>query len=263
MKIVSFNIGLKIDNSLKVAKFLKELDADVVCLQEVIRHFSPKVFPKYKSKSIIDSYLSKIYPYCFFGPQWISKAVFQNGKLHRNYGGFIEQGNYILSKYPIISAQNKHYFKNYSLEIDHTNFEKIDHPRSVVIATLNIRGKKLIVLTLHGTFSGEKKDTKRSLKQAEFLINTAKEYKNLPIILSGDFNVTPDTKTTRLLSNNFKNIMEDFEIKTTLPHPNKNIKKKNQTIDYFFVNKYVKSENLEVYKTNISDHLPVIFEFSI
>ncbi len=261
MRIVSFNIGMKIDNGREVAKLLKKLNPDIICLQEVIRHFSKSAYPKFQSKAIIDKYLGRTYRYGFFGPQWISRAVYKNGKLHRDYGGLVEQGNYILSKYPIVEARNEHYFKHYSLEIDHTNFENIDHPRSVAIATLKIKDKKLTVFNLHGTYSTYKSDTSRSIAQAKYLVKRAREFKN-PLLLIGDFNATPDTKTIKIVNRQFDNMMSRFPAPQTLPYFEG--KKDNRMIvDYVFANKKIKPKNLEVYQTEISDHLPLIFDFTI
>ncbi len=261
MKIVSFNIGMKIDNSKEVARLLKEQDPDIICLQEVIRHLSDSAYHKFQSKAIIDKYLDRTYRYRFFGPQWISRAVYKHGKLHRDYGGLVEQGNYILSKYPIVEATNEHYFKHYSLEIDHTNFENIDHPRSVAIATLKIKGKKLTIFNLHGTYSTRKGDTPRSIAQAKYIVKRAKEFKN-PLILIGDFNVTPDTKTMKIINREFDNIMNHFPVTQTLPYF-KGKKDNKMIVDYVLTNKKVRAINFQVYRSNISDHLPLIFDFAI
>ena len=42
----------------------------------------------------------------------------------RDFGGTTEQGNEILSKFPIIKADNIFYYKKYSEFADTTNFRK-------------------------------------------------------------------------------------------------------------------------------------------
>ncbi|MBI5734081.1 MAG: endonuclease/exonuclease/phosphatase family protein [Candidatus Kerfeldbacteria bacterium] len=256
MKIVSFNIGLKINNSRPVAKLLRQLDADFICLQEAARHFEKTTFPKYRSKADIDKILANRYPYRFFGPQWISKKILAQGKLHRDYGGLIEQGNYILSKYPIASARIEHYFKHYSLEIDHTNFAKIDHPRSVAIAEIKCGQKSFTLVNIHGTYSTNKIDTPRSLKQSQYLVNLKKQIKG-PLMLAGDFNVTPETKSIKMLNQHYRNMTKKFGIITTLPG------RKIMAIDNFFINHKIKPLALQTYQTTISDHLPLVFEFNL
>ncbi len=256
MKLISFNIGLKISNSLPVAKLLRQLDADFICLQEVARHFEKTTFPKYRSKAEIDKILATHYPYRFFGPQWVSRKIFAHGKLHRDYGGLIEQGNYILSKYPIIAAHNEHYFKHYSLEIDHTNFAKIDHPRSVAMAEIKCNQKSFTLANVHGTYSTNKVDTPRSLKQSQYLINLKKRVKG-PFILAGDFNVIPNTKSIKMLNRHYNNMTKKFGIITTLPG------KKIMAIDNYFINNKIKPIALQTLQTTISDHLPLLFDFEL
>lgn len=50
MKLISFNIGIKIDNAKNVGNFIKDQDPDIVAFQEIIRHFDDSVFEMYKSK---------------------------------------------------------------------------------------------------------------------------------------------------------------------------------------------------------------------
>src|SRR3989338_1428342 len=122
MKLISFNIGIKIDNSKLVGDFIESQRPDIVCFQEVIRHFDESVFDMYKSKSHIEKIVRKRLPYSFFGPQWIADAMRKHGKMHRDFNGFVEQGNEVLSKFPILSATNEHYYKHYSLEVEWADF---------------------------------------------------------------------------------------------------------------------------------------------
>ena len=112
MRLISLNIGIKIDNSEKIGKFIKSQKPDIVAFQEIVRHFDESVFEMYKSKAHIEKIIGKMLPYSFFGPQFITDALRKNGKIHRDFNGFIEQGNEILSKFPIVSAVNEHYYKN-------------------------------------------------------------------------------------------------------------------------------------------------------
>ena len=113
MKLISFNIGIKIDNSKLIGGFIESQKPDVVAFQEIVRHFDESVFEMYKSKSNIEKIIGKRLPYYFFGPQWITNAMKKNGKMHRDFNGFVEQGNEVISKFPIISATNEHYYKHY------------------------------------------------------------------------------------------------------------------------------------------------------
>ncbi|MFH1236612.1 MAG: endonuclease/exonuclease/phosphatase family protein [Parcubacteria group bacterium] len=260
MKLISLNVGIKIDNNDKAAAFLVEQDADILCLQEVVRHFDEGVLPQFQSKKAIDDAVAGRYPYRFFGPQWISKGLDRSGGRHQDFGGFIEQDNYILSKFPLVAAENQHYQYHYRLEIDHTRFAETDHPRSVVVATPDVHGTKLTVLNVHGCWSKEKGDMERSLKQSEYFIETAKNIAN-PLLLVGDFNVAPNTKSISMLNDVFENMIEKYGIASTLPNARGNLETA-MLVDYIFTNKGIASQSLKVIETDISDHLPLMFEFN-
>ena len=68
----------------------------------------------YKSQKDIKEIIGENLQYSFFGPQWIADAMRKNGKMHRDFNGFVEQGNEIISKFPILNATNEFYHKNYS-----------------------------------------------------------------------------------------------------------------------------------------------------
>ena len=98
MKLINIKVGIKIDNSKEIAEFLLSQDADIITIQEIIRHLEDSVFPEYQSKALIEKIISPSYPNKFFGPLWITKAMLHNGQMHRDFGGLVEQGNEILSK---------------------------------------------------------------------------------------------------------------------------------------------------------------------
>ena len=66
----------------------------------------------YKSQKDIKEIIGENLQYSFFGPQWIADAMRKNGKMHRDFNGFVEQGNEIISKFPILNATNEFYHKN-------------------------------------------------------------------------------------------------------------------------------------------------------
>lgn len=262
MKLISFNIGIKIDNSKEIGNFIKSQDADIVAFQEIIRHFDESVFDMYKSKEHIKKIIGKKLPYSFFGPQWIADAMRKNGNMHRDFNGFVEQGNEIISKFPILNATNEHYHKHYSLELEWANFYTEDHPRCVQIVELNVNGKNLQILNLHGLYSRDKQDSERTLNQCRYILEVAKR-KNIPTIIVGDFNLLPETKSIGILNKEFKNLIDEYEIKSTRPNFDDGTDKGNNVVDYIFVNDKIKVNNFEVVNTNISDHLPLILDFDI
>jgi len=262
MKLISSNVGIKIDNSQKVGEFLLSQNADIVLLQEVIRHFEDKVFEMYQSKAQIEKIIGKNLPYSFFGPQWITDAMKHNGAMHRDFNGLVEQGNEILSKFPIVTATNEHYYKHYSLELEWSHFFTDDHPRSILVVELNILGKKLQIINVHGLYSRDKQDSARTVAQSKYILNAAQR-KKIPTIIAGDFNLFPDTKSIKMISKKYRNLITENNISSTRPDFNDGTDKGNNVVDYVFVDKNIKVNNFEVLNTNISDHLPLVLDFEI
>jgi endonuclease/exonuclease/phosphatase family metal-dependent hydrolase len=263
MKLISFNIGIKIDNSKAIGKFIESQKPDIVAFQEIIRHFDDAVFDMYKSKSDIEKIISKRMPYSFFGPQWIADAMRKNGKMHRDFNGFVEQGNEVISKFPITNATNEHYHKQYSLELEWANFHTEDHPRSVQIVELDIDGRTVQVLNLHGLYSKGKLDSERTIAQCRYVLNAAKR-KNIPTIIVGDFNLFPDTESMQIMNKEFRNLINEYKIvNTTRSDYKDDVKKGDSVVDYILVNEMIEVNNFEVIDTDISDHLPLILDFDI
>ena len=262
MKLISINIGIKIDNSKKIGEFIKSQKPDFVAFQEIVRHFDESVFDMYKSKSRIERVIKEKLPYSFFGPLWITNAMRNNGKMHRDFNGFVEQGNEVVSKFPIINATNEHYYKNYSLELEWANFHAEDHPRAVQIVELNVNDKKLQIINLHGLYSKDKQDSERTISQCEYVLNTTKR-NDIPTIIVGDFNLFPNTESIQILSQEFRNLIDEYNIMSTRPDFNDGTDVGNNVVDYIFVNDKIKVNNFKAFNTNISDHLPLILDFEI
>jgi endonuclease/exonuclease/phosphatase family metal-dependent hydrolase len=255
MKIISFNIGIRIDNTKAVAEYLKSQNADIICLQEIIRPLDKNVFPMYRSEEIIMEYFKKEYPHYFFASEWVADCFLKEGKTDRDLGGMAEQGKLVLSKYPIIHGDNYFYYKAYEFERDRTHFwEGDDHGRSLQVCEINVNGTIIQLGNVHGSYSKEKIDTERSLSQSDFIVKKLKE-KNLPTILLGDFNVLPETESISIINKVYKNLNKEFNIpKTCLS---------GRIIDYIFINDAFRVNSFLVDVVDISDHYPLITEIEL
>ena len=257
MKLVSFNIGIKIDNNEKITGFLKENNCDIVGLQESIRHLNDTVFKQYQSATFIEKSLAKTHPHTFFAPLWLSDKFIKNGEIHREFGGKIEQGNHIISKFPIVSAQSLFYYENYSLIRDISRFYEIDHSRNVCSMTLDINGKLLKVLNLHGIWNKTRLGDERTMHQCKFALNEALK-DGLPTIIIGDFNLSPESESIKLFDKHFRNLTRESNVKTT-----RSKDREPSVVDYIFTNDKIKVNSFKVIDTDISDHLPLILDFDV
>jgi endonuclease/exonuclease/phosphatase family metal-dependent hydrolase len=264
MKIISFNISIAIDNARAVAEYLKKQDADIVCLQEVMRPLESGVLPMYRSSETIVESLKKIYPYYFFAPEWVADMFYEPaGKPNRIFGGMAEQGKLILSKYPITHGYNYFYNKNYEFDRERRDFyQGNDHGRALQIANIDIAGKIIQIANIHGTYTKDKKDTERTMKQSEFVLEKMKINK-LPAIILGDFNLLPDTRSIALVNNEYKNLIDIFKIKQTRSDKDSEFTSKRNVIDYVFADHAFDLKNLKIEENQISDHYPLIAELEL
>jgi endonuclease/exonuclease/phosphatase family metal-dependent hydrolase len=207
----------------------------------------------YRSEETIRQALQKTHPYYFFAPEWVAdKHTRGRGLAIRDFGGMVEQGKLILSKYPIVHGYNYFYYKNYEFDCDRANFhEGNDHGRALQVCEINADETIFQLGNVHGSYSAEKKDTERSLHQSKFIIEKLKQ-KNLPTIILGDFNVLPDTQSIAAIEQKFTNQNKLFNITSTLPN--------GKMIDYIFLSKEFSAKELSAGNTDISDHYPLIIE---
>ena len=259
MKLLDLNIGIKIDNNKEVVELISKEKYDIITLQEVMRKVEKTVLEKYDSSNKIKE--NGNYKYSFFGPLWIANHHEKNKVITKKFGGLAEQGNEILSIYPIIQSYNIFYYKNYSNFTDVTNFKKEDHPRALLDIILYINGKKLQIINVHGIWTETKEGDERTINQSKFILSKIR--KDIPCIVVGDFNLLPNTKSIKLMNQDLTNLIEKYNIKSTRPNFDDGLDKGNLVCDYIFVNDKVKVNNLKVINSNVSDHLPLILDFEI
>lgn len=262
MKLLNINIGIRIDNSKKIADFVREVDADIVAIQEIVRPLENEVKKQFRSKEDIERELKGLYPYQFFGPLWIAKSINEGAKIILDFGGHVEQGNEILTKYPIIEATNEHYYKSYSYALDWSNWKSEDHGRALQIVELDLGGRGLQVLNLHGIWTEDKMGDERTLEECKYVVSAAKR-KDIPTIITGDFNLSPETESIQLINKKFRSLVEEYKIETTRPNFKDEIDEGRNVVDYIFVSEGVKVRGFRVMDSGVSDHLPMLLEFEI
>lgn len=192
---------------------------------------------------------------------WVAKTRKNNGVITKDFGGYIEQGNQILTNLPIIQAKNVFFYQEYSTFEDETNFRQDDHPRAFVDAILQVGDKSLQIINIHGNWSADKNGNKRTKNQTKILLKNIRT--DIPCIVVGDFNLLPQTKEIKLLSKKMRNLINEFDIKSTRPNFDDGLDTGNIICDYVFVNDKVKVNNFSVPQNTASDHYPMILDFEI
>ncbi|MBI5045891.1 MAG: endonuclease/exonuclease/phosphatase family protein [Candidatus Niyogibacteria bacterium] len=143
-------------------------------------------------------------------------------------------------------------------------YEKIRHiagqkheflAHNIIYAVVAMNGKKYTICNLHGLPAWPKTDTPERLKQSQ-KIKTFMDASPSPKILCGDFNISPEAKSMRILEEGMIDLIKTYNIKTTrLPEAD------DKFSDYILVSPDIKVKEFSVPQIRISDHLPLIMKF--
>lgn len=251
-KFLSLNIwhGGKLLNS--VVDFIIKENPDVLALQEVQETSGKTSKKQFKSYSLFKKLLP--YKFSFFEPMF---------SFHQN-GLKIDHGNAIYSRYPI-KNHNVYFFDLKYAVVDWDNAHKLNRfehfPRNMQWVKLKINNKLLNIFNLHGIWGKDGKDNPRRLKMGDIIIDKVKNKEK--VILSGDFNMNPNTQTIHNIEKELKNVFKN-KLKSTF-----NIKyKKNPifsklVVDMIFVSHDIKILEKKCHQVDISDHLPLTAIFEI
>lgn len=137
-----------------------------------------------------------------------------------------------------------------------------DFPRNFVFTKFNINNKPLLIMNLHGYWEpAPKYDTPQRFKQSQIILDFIKE-QNVPTILAGDFNLSPNTLSIGMLDAKLVNLINKYDITNTRSslYDPKYIDE-DKYADYIFTTEDIKVNNFEVLKNEVSDHLPLLLNF--
>ncbi len=259
MKLLNWNICIKMDNTSGVINFVEEQKADICAFQEAMNGIEENVFDMYKSKNELVNL--KEYSFNEFAPLFITDGIIKHGIKTRDFGGKAEQGALLLSKYEIKEHYNQFYYNDYKQGFDATYFKEKEWCRSIQNAILNINGKNIQVINVHALWNKDKIGDDRTIMQSDFILSKIR--KDIPCIVVGDFNLLPNTKSIEMIDEKMINLIKEYNIKSTRPTFDDNLDKGDLVCDYIFVNDKIKVNDFKVIDTNISDHMPLILDFDI
>ncbi len=222
-----------------VIEFLKSVDADVLCLQEVMNNYSTQ--HKGDSAQRIADKLG----FDYFG-SYINKS-------DEGY----EQGNMIFTRHKIL-------YKNEALinEYDQSQEKTFDNEnRSYVEVTLLVNGKKITIGTTHMSYTHRFEESYAKDREADKLLKAIEQHTKA-FILCGDFNAEPGSRTITRLSKAYRDIGPHHDLKTWTTKPflyqGFDAKDLNWRLDHIFATDDIKVTSSEVLRTDLSDHLPIL-----
>jgi endonuclease/exonuclease/phosphatase family metal-dependent hydrolase len=231
-RVMTYNIhhGEGLDGKLdleRIATVITNAGADLVGLQEVDRGVTRT------QRRDLPAELAKLTGMA---------VVFSNN--YSFQGG--EYGNAVLSRFPVLSATNTHY-----------RMVRPGEQRGLLQATVQVAGRPLIFAVTHIDHRAD--DTERLTNVVE-IHGLFPAPNSLPVLLCGDFNDTPGSRTQIRLKERFMDAWEAVGQGTGFTHPSDQPRKR---IDYQWISRGAPLRPTKAWipATTASDHAPLVIEW--
>jgi endonuclease/exonuclease/phosphatase family metal-dependent hydrolase len=250
IKILQLNIrfGLHLD---RIIRYIKENDFDIVNLQEVAGgYFSSDKGNNYEK---------------------LIEHTGMEGELaiyvHRTGTVTSFRGNATLYKRNWIMLSNHTIWMKRYKEVD--TMKTLDprkSPRCALCTLLEKDGKQLLVINTHLAWGPTAMDALYKKNQADRLYRWIKNHDTKPFVLTGDFNLNPQTVIVRELSSLGVNLIKRNHVTNTLNprvHYAKNLFPSGLPVDYIIADKRIKVEKFFVEQKDLSDHLGLVMACDI
>lgn len=236
LKLLQWNTWFKEDKENKL-RLLKEVDADIYCLQELNVTENNNEF------------------------EYLKKELGLNGSLgvtDTDHGG---QGNAILTKFPVATTET-HFIKEPVEPREHFS----DEGRIYVETQIQLTNHALTVGTTHLSYTDAFQESELKRGETEKLLDIVKERK-ARYLLSGDLNTPESSMLIKRLEEILTNIGPDYSEKTwTTKDFDYNgfvATSLEWRLDFVFKTKDIRAISAYVVKTEYSDHLPILVEIEI
>ena len=234
LRVMSYNIhhGEGLDQRLdleRIAKVITDARADIVGLQEVDRGCE-----RTQKRDL---------------PAELAQLTGMNVVFEKNIpyqGG--EYGNAVLSRFPIKSSKNTHY-----------KMLRPGEQRGVLQLVLEVHGRELLFMNTHIDYRPD--DSERVMNAGELKGIVAAAGEKTPVILVGDFNTVPASRTHELVKAFLTDSWEVVGKGDGFTFP---VRTPTKRIDYIWISKgTVEPLKMEVIRTEASDHLPIVAELRL
>ena len=213
----------------RIAKLIRHEGADIVALQEV-----DKGVERTRQRDLAAELATLTGLTCVFS----NNFNFQGG----------QYGNAVLTRFPVLTATNLHY-----------QMLRPNEQRGLLQLLLEIHGRRLVFMTTHIDY---RPDDAERLMNIEQIGQVAKPYADQPVIVSGDFNATPGSRTHSNMKELFADSWELIGSGDGFTFPADSPRTR---IDYLWVsrNTAIRPVRIWVPSSAASDHRPVVAEFEI
>jgi len=234
-------------------QFLNEENPDIVAFQEVMDG---------KDKSL-DRNIRTIEELKSFFTDW--NYYFAPEFMLDDDGLKVEIGNAIFSKFPLMKTWSTDFGISYGkFDVNPPNGDFSTHPKNIQCCEVDIKGQIHTVCNLHGIWGLDGGDNSARLKMSEIIVQHIKDKDK--VILSGDFNLKPNTQAIKNIEKYLTNVFKD-ELKSSFNLKRKNLEKfpgyATAVVDMLFVSSDINLSSHRCPQVDVSDHLPLVCEFEV
>lgn len=249
IKILHWNIWYQ-EKAENIIKVVKQINPDILCFQEVT------IGSKFNNKKDVAKFIAKElgYNYNFSEAHKYEFPITPKGE--SNYGG-----NAIFSRFPIVKNSNFSIIN--PQDLSDLPYER----RTCAVSEIKINTNKQIkVATSHASYNNKFIENREKIIEIQKLVNFFKQ-NNKDLIFSADLNITPNSRSVKLIEKVLKHCGPSYEEPTwtTKAFDFMGFKeyKLNWRVDYVFATEDIKVISSNIVKTEYSDHLPIILEIEI
>ena len=243
MKLIQLNVWAgRLQN--QVANLFKSELPDIICLQEAISFNKEDAAAFYTIENIQRDLKMK---YSVVAPTFSFKLM----------EGVARFGNCIITSQPVDKSEVV--FTNLEHKDDFDFNHDSGNARNFVHSIIRISGKPTNIITHHGYWVPEHKNgNEQTLLQMKRLSSYMDSLSG-PIILTGDFNLAPNSESLNELNNKLRNLSVGYNLATT----RNKLTHKTEVCDYIFVNNQIKVREFSASDELVSDHKALILEFDV
>jgi endonuclease/exonuclease/phosphatase family metal-dependent hydrolase len=243
MKLITLNIwGGHVRSPL--FKFInKHQETDIFCFQEVYHKAPQKISIEDRAVSLnIFSELEALLPnhHSFFRP--VVNGIYGIGMFVKKEIAVLEEGEIDIHDNPVYQGTGP------------------THSRNLQWVKCRINEHTYYIMNVHGLWNGQgKADAPERVIQSHRIRNFLDTIQT-PKILCGDLNLRPDTESLRIIEKGMKNLIQQFNVMSTRTswYP-----KEEKFADYVFTSPEITVNHFEVLKDEVSDHSPLLLDFSL
>lgn len=161
---------------------------------------------------------------------------------------FVKKPNTILNEGEILIHENKNY-----------PGKGPTHSRILQWMECHFNNTTYAIVNVHGLWNGQGKiDSPERLQQSKRIHDFIQTLK-IPVILCGDFNLRPDTKSIDILEKDMNNLIKIFGITSTRTSF---YEKTEKFADYILTSPEIIIHQFEVLPDEVSDHAALFLDFS-